>query len=377
MTSYASVNNLPSFDLWEKLNKKRLPLGFDLEITARCNNDCRHCYINLHAGDNEAKSKELGLDEINEIAKQASALGAIWVLITGGEPLLRKDFTDIYLLLKKKGFLVSVFTNACPVTSEHIQLFKKYPPRDIEITVYGVTKETYEKVSRIPGSYKAFRKGLDLFLENGIPVSLKAMAMRSNVEELKDIAEFCRKYSKDAFRFDPQLHLRYDGDRDRNLEIMAERLSPHEIASLDRMDPLRLAAVQKECQQAVSTDSEHEHTCNHVFHCGAGKTSFSINYQGQFLLCASLQHPSTVYDLRQGGKILEGSLVDAWNNFVPRVLGIETTNKDFINNCLHCKYANLCFNCPANAYLENGEMDGRVPYFCRIAHTRSEEIENA
>lgn len=127
-----------------------------------------------------------------------------------GEPLLRRDFHDIYLALKKKGLLVSVFTNACLVTDREIQLFKTYPPRDLEVTVYGITPETYEQVTRRPGSYRGFRKGLDLLLSNGIKVNLKAMAIRSNIQELPAITAFCRKYTRNTFRFDPLLHHRYD-----------------------------------------------------------------------------------------------------------------------------------------------------------------------
>jgi len=110
--------------------------------------------------------------------------------LTGGEPLLRRDFSDIYLMLKRKGLLVSVFTNATLVRKEHIALFKKYPPRDIEVTIYGSNQATYEAVSRVSGSYQAFVHGLNALFEAGIPVRLKAMAMRSNLADIEAIAEF-------------------------------------------------------------------------------------------------------------------------------------------------------------------------------------------
>ena len=97
--------------------------------------------------------------------------------------------------------------------------------------MYGATQETYERVTRRPGSYAAFRRGLDLLLEGGVTVRLKAMALRSNAHELPAIARFCRERTKDYFRFDPLLHLRYDGDPRRNAEIRAERLSPEEIVA--------------------------------------------------------------------------------------------------------------------------------------------------
>ena len=51
---FVSALQLPDFHLWDKLQNRRTPICFDLEVTARCNNDCRHCYINLPAGDLEA-----------------------------------------------------------------------------------------------------------------------------------------------------------------------------------------------------------------------------------------------------------------------------------------------------------------------------------
>jgi MoaA/NifB/PqqE/SkfB family radical SAM enzyme len=95
-----------------------------------------------------------------DIARQAVRMGAMWCLITGGEPLLRDDFPDIYMGLKRLGLLVAVFTNATLISAEHVALFKKYPPRDIEITVYGVTKNTYEAVTRRPVHLKNLWAGL-------------------------------------------------------------------------------------------------------------------------------------------------------------------------------------------------------------------------
>jgi radical SAM protein with 4Fe4S-binding SPASM domain len=365
--SFVSSAGLHDFSLWEKIEGKRVLISFDLEITARCNNNCRHCYINLPAGDRVAKQKELSLEEIREIADEAVSLGALWCLITGGEPLLREDFFDIYLSLKKKGLLVSVFTNATLVTAKHIELFKKYPPRDIEVSVYGVSKETYERVTRRPGSFDAFRRGLNLLLTRGLKVRLKAMTLRSDVHEQLEIARFCKERTRDYFRFDPFLHLRYDGDPTRNTEIKCERLSAEEIVALERSDPERFQALERDCDRPIVPESCHT-TCNHLFHCGAGSGSFSLSYDGTFRLCPSLWHPDCVYDLKKG------NLTDAWYNFVPRVRDMRSERSEFLKTCRVCPLINLCMWCPANAHLETGELDAMVKYFCEVAHARAEAI---
>jgi radical SAM protein with 4Fe4S-binding SPASM domain len=364
---FVSSVSMPKFHLWDKLNEKRAPISFDLEVTARCNNDCRHCYINLPAGDREAKARELSLQEILGIARQAVNLGALWCLLTGGEPLLRDDFFEIYLGLKRLGLLVSVFTNACLMTPEHVQLFKQYPPRDLEVTVYGATRETYEGVTRRSGSFSAFRRGLDLLLAAGVKVRLKAMAMKANAHELPEIAAFCRDRTRDYFRFDPFLHLRFDFDPLRNEEIKAQRLSPEEIVAIEQADPARFQALKEGCEELIGpgwTDPD----CNHLFHCGAGLGSFSVSFDGFFRLCPSLWHPDCISDLRQG------SLREAWENLVPQVRARRSQNREFLEKCWGCHLVNLCLWCPAHAHLETGRLDTWVEYFCRVAHARAQPL---
>lgn len=360
-----SYTSLPDFALWDALGDRRIPLSFDLEVTARCNNNCRHCYINLPADDRAARHHELRLEEIDRIADQAVSLGALWCLITGGEPLLRTDFPDLYRMLKSKGLLVSVFTNACLVTDEHIKLFRSYPPRDIEVTVYGATGETYERVTRSSGSYAAFRRGLALLLEGGVKVNLKTMALRSNMGELPLIARFCRERTKDAFRFDPILHLRFDGNERRNGEIRAERLSAEEIVGVERLDPERSAALKKTCGR-LGTGVPEAGSDDRLFQCHTGAESFAVSSNGLFRLCSSLWQRDCLYDLRQG------TLAEAWLDFTPRIRAITSDNAGFLETCRLCPLMNLCQWCPAHAHLECGRMDERCDYFCRVAHARAE-----
>ncbi|MDD1701598.1 MAG: radical SAM protein [Methanoregula sp.] len=314
--------------------------------------------------DRAARENELSPVEINRIADEAVALGAIWVLITGGEPLLREDFSEIYHILKRKGLLVSIFTNATLVRKDHAELFKKYPPRDIEVSVYGATQETYERVTRRPNSFRAFQRGLRFLTDSGVRVRLKAMALQSNLHELAKISEFCRAHTKDYYRFDPLLHLRFDGNAARNAEIIAERLTPEEIVAIERADSERFSTLEKNCGNLINEKFCHTE-CDHLFHCGAGNGSFSISYDGRFRLCSSLWAPETMYDLRTG------SLVEAWEHTVPHVRDLRSKNPEFLNTCRKCPIINLCLWCPAHAYLENGAMDTRVEYFCRVAHARA------
>lgn len=366
--TYVSSRRLPEIGLWDKMRERRGLISYDHEITARCNLNCRHCYINLPASDAAARSKELSLEEIGRIADEAVSLGAVWCLLSGGEPLLREDFPEIYLLLKRKGLLLSVFTNATLVGEEIVRLFKAYPPREIEVTVYGATEGTYEKVTRKNGSFRAFRRGLDLLRDNGLSVRLKTMALRSNFEELPAVARFCRERTRDFFRFDPFLHLRFDGNQARNAEIRAERLTPEEVVALERSDSERFRQLEENCDKLIVGGFEHM-MCRHILHCGAGLRNFALGYDGTFRLCFSLWHPDCTADLRKTG------LREAWTELVPRVREMRSERKAFLEGCRVCPIINLCLWCGANAYLETGELDGPVDYFCRVAHARKQALK--
>ena len=364
--------DIKEFALWGKAVESHAPIMFDAELTARCNNDCTHCYINLPAGDRAARSAELSTAEWLELGAQAAELGALSCLLTGGEPLLRDDFADVYLGLRRLGLLVSVFTNACLVNADVAALFRRYPPRDIEVSVYGATRETYERVSRKRGSFDAFVRGLDLLLESGIPVRLKAMAMRSTRDELDRIGEFCRARTSDFYRFDPLLNLRLDGDERRNDDIRAERLSGSEIAEIERADAERRGALERGCSSEgdlVTTDFEHW-GCDHLFHCGAGNLSFTVGYEGTFRVCTSMCHPDTVVSVRPGapGAV---TLREAWKDWIPHVRDLRGSDRDFLERCRKCDVINLCLFCPAHSYLETGRMDAWVEYFCEVAHARA------
>ena len=180
---YVTKVNAARHRVWQE----RAPLlgSLDLELTERCNNNCIHCCINLPQEDIGAKQRELGTAEIQGILTEAAALGALSVRFTGGEPLLREDFIDLYLYARRLGLKVLLFTNARLITPELADLFARIPPLvEIEVTVYGLKPQSYEAVSRVPGSYEEFWRGVGLLLERNIPFVVKGALLPPNRPEM-------------------------------------------------------------------------------------------------------------------------------------------------------------------------------------------------
>ena len=128
--------------------------------------------------------------------------GCLWLLLTGGEPLLRRDFLDIYTYAKRKGLILTLFTNGTLITPRIADYLAEWRPFNIEITLYGATQETYERVTGIPGSYARCRRGIDLLLERKLPLNLKTMVMTLNHHELDQMKSLAASLGV-QFRFDP------------------------------------------------------------------------------------------------------------------------------------------------------------------------------
>jgi radical SAM protein with 4Fe4S-binding SPASM domain len=235
------------------------------------------------------------------------------------------------------------------------------------VTVYGVTEETYERVTGTPGSFAAFRRGFEGLLRSGINFGLKATILRSNFRELPAIRSFGEKHAKGDFRIDPILYTRFDGDARRNAMIRAERLTMKEIVEMEQAESRWFVEKRIIDDDLLSPELSHINRVR-LFRCNAGDGRFSVGFDGTFRLCALLWAPGTTFDLRKG------TLKEAFDTFVPRVRGMCSRNRGFLDTCRKCPRLDFCSWCPAHAHLETGDMDARAPYFCAIAHARAEAI---
>src|SRR5216683_186702 len=163
---------------------EQLPLNGTIEVTRRCPLECVHCYNNLSMDDVGARSQELTYAEHCRILDELADAGCLWLLYTGGEILARRDFLDIYTYAKKKGFIITLFTNGTLVTERIADHLVAWRPFAIEITLYGLTKDTYEHLTGISGSFDKCMRGIRILLDRRLPLALKTVAVSTNRHEI-------------------------------------------------------------------------------------------------------------------------------------------------------------------------------------------------
>jgi radical SAM protein with 4Fe4S-binding SPASM domain len=334
----------------------------DIELTERCNNACMHCYINLPQHDLLAQRKELSTDQWKHILQQAADLGALSVRFTGGEPLLRDDFTEIYLHARQLGMNVVLFTNARLITPELALLFAKIPLlRKIEVSVYGMYPQSYDTIARKSGAYQEFRRGLDLLVERHIPFVVKSVLLPPNKDEIESYeawAENLTGNSRPSYSVFLDLRTRRDSEA-KNRLIANLRLSAEEgLALLTRDHEAYRKSIGQFFDQFIYFHS------NELFNCGAGVNG-CVDAYGNYQMCILLRHPDTIFDLNQG------SLKEALTDFSPRVRQMRASNPAYLQRCACCFLNGLCEQCPAKSWSEHGTLDTPVEYLCEITHAQA------
>jgi radical SAM protein with 4Fe4S-binding SPASM domain len=335
--------------------RDRLPVSATVEVTRRCPLACSHCYNNLPMDDRDARQQELSTEEHYRLLDQLADAGCLWLLFTGGEIFARRDFLDIYIYAKRKGFLITLFTNGTLITPRIADMLVEWRPFAIEITLYGRTRETYEALTRIPGSYDRCLAGINLLRERGLPLALKTVAVAANRHEIWDMKRFVEDDLGLPFKFDAMMTPRIDCSQ----SPLEQRLGAAEIVELDLLDPRRRSEWEQFAGDFIRPQQASGHE-EDVYHCGAGINSFAVDPLGKMSLCV-MSHQDA-YDLR------DGTVEQGWAGFLLSVRDRQITR---VTKCTTCQLKSVCGMCPASAELESGDPETPVEFLCHVAHLRA------
>jgi len=291
-----------------------------------------------------------------DVLDSMAEAGCLFLLITGGEPLLRPDFAAIYQHARQRGMIITLFTNGTLLTPQIADLLADMPPFSMEITLYGASAETYERVTGVAGSYARCRRGIDLALERGLKLGLKAVLMTLNQHELPQMRALAEQFGC-KFRYDGTLWPRLDGGR----QPFCYRLSVGELLALDRADPQR-------CQEWVRVAGKFSGQAarsEYVYGCGAGLESFHIDSAGRMCVCTMARRPS--WD------VLEGSFQEAWE----RLGDLRRVKRRLDTPCRTCTLGALCMQCPGWSQAMYGDDETPVDYVCELGRQRAVLVQLA
>lgn len=334
-----------------------LPISGNFELTPRCNFNCKMCYVHLSEEEQCRRGKELSADEWLAAAEKARDAGMVFLLLTGGEPLVRQDFRYLLAELKKMGLMVSINSNGSLINDDWIEFFKSEPPIRFNITLYGAGNEAYERLCGRPVFDKVVNN-IRALKEIGIGVKLNVSLTRYNAEDMAKIYEIADELGTPiqlaTYMFPPTR-------RDEKLIGQNDRFSAKEAAEYGvEWDKLRFTDEQFLKRAEAMRDGlclPAEDVCDGApgegILCRAGRSSFWINWQGAMTPCGMMTEPAF--------SVPELGFDEAWARTKSAASAIRLPA-----DCVSCKYKNACHACAAMCVTETGKFDKRPDYVCEM-----------
>ncbi len=349
-TSHLStVDYLLNFS--DRAYQERIPLSGSIDITSKCNFKCIHCYYTQDKNEREELNTERWLSIIDEITEA----GCLFLLISGGEPLLRKDFSIIYRHAKMNGILLTVFSNGTLITEEIAELFLEFPPQTVEITIYGATPKTSDRITGVKGSLEKCLKGIETLLHYNVNVKLKTILMTENAHEFDAIENIARKFGV-PFRFDAAIFPRFNGD----CTPLNLRVQPEFAVKKEFSDPLMLQKYRDYFEKTKNFP-----VVDTLYICSAGYTNFHIDPYGNLKPC--LMTDKISYNIKNE------SFMNGWDNAISNII-LEKAPEGY--ECNKCEKRTLCGFCPAFFLMENGNEYTRSEFLCKMGEERYRLITN-
>ena len=352
-TNFRRVDTLP-----------RIPLKGSLDLTYRCNNNCRHCWLRI-APDTEEKEQELSLEEIKRIVDDAKGMGCRHWHMSGGEPMLRGDFVEIFDHITANSNSYSLNTNGTLITPEIAKLLKRKGVK--MVALYGSTAWVHDHITCTPGSFEATMRGFTYLKEAGAGFIVQLIPMRDNYHQFQDMVRLAESLSKHYKIGAAWLYFSACSDSEKNQEIMRQRLSPGEVVEIDKPD----LAYEDSMNKAEEIDGCSAEKEDYFFSsCIANRRDFHIDPYGKMTFCSFIKEPVLRYDLRKG------SFKECWEEFIPSLAHKIGITDEYLNNCGSCELRKDCRWCPVYSYLEHRRFSAKVEYLCGVAKENRKFKEN-
>lgn len=327
-----------------KVIEQRIPITGSIDVTRRCNLRCVHCYYQ-DCGGAAGRARELSTSQWKSLIDQITDAGCLFFLITGGEPMLRDDFSAIYRYARQKGLLVTVFTNGTLIGEDILACFRELPPYKVEISLYGASQAVYERITRTPGSYKRCMHGIDQLRALGVNLAIKTMDMTLNHDEYDAIQAFCRRldipFRSDAFIIPTMA---------KGPQPVCYRITPQQTVAKELALPGQIERLAAYC------DTHRGPLADGLYNCGAGMIGFHISAYGLLQPCLLSEKPT--YNL------LEGSFAHGWREVMPKVREAPAGKYAVCNTCPKRVVCGFCA-----AIAQRGD-EASIHYLCQSANLR-------
>jgi len=318
------------------------------ELTFRCGLHCRHCYTDCYNTPRFAK-RELTFSQVARLLDKIRDSGVLWLCLTGGDPLCRPDFLEIYAYAKARGFLITVFTSGQALGPRVIEYWRQYPPFVVELTVNAARKSLYEAIAQTKNSYAKVMTGIERMQRARIPFKIKTQVTRDNQGEVPRLEKLAARLHV-SFTPNYFLNPRLDADQ----SPCGLRLTPREVIRTAYGTDMPAVSCQRPALTRPATGAGR---AENIFPCAVcSGDGFYVDPYGNMVLCYLIRQPR-VNLLRCG---VEAGLARLQTWALSRKFRSRSA-------CRRCALKAHCSWCPGRAFLETGDPQAAIEYYCKLA----------
>lgn len=315
-----------------------------IELLTQCNLACEHCYLPQH------NNRGLSTDIVKKLLNDLRREGVITVSFTGGEIFLRNDLFELIEEARKHYMRVFLLSNATLINREKAKRLRELNVAQVSTTLFSLNPEIHDLISGVNGSQKRAMQGISFLKEFGVPVNVKMPIMKYNADDVKDLADFCKKNSFD-FLASPNIFARNDGDKTpKLLQVEDEKL--YEIVKY--LDESQMGLEYGDVNKYRS-QNQADVPCIAIF------SSMAIDSLGDVYPCNSF--------LYKVGNIFNNSINHIWNE--SEKLRYLKSIKNDMTKCCDCEFVAHCTRCPGLALAETNSMYGCDSFARKLAQIRS------
>ncbi len=187
-------------DVWRRVEGFQRPYVISWNLTYRCNLACEHCYLDaggspLVRTENFADRSELGTEECYKVIDEIAAFAPeCLTILTGGEPLLRRDILDIVKRAADRGLWVVVGTNGVRISENVAQRLAEAGARGLSLSLDALDPDRHDRFRRVRGAWQNTVDGAEILNRVGLPFIVQTTAGSHNQGELDAIADFAHDH---------------------------------------------------------------------------------------------------------------------------------------------------------------------------------------
>jgi MoaA/NifB/PqqE/SkfB family radical SAM enzyme len=244
------------------------------------------------------------------------------------------------------GFLLRVFTNATLVTDKIVALFEERPPQDVQISMYGASRETYGRIAGWPGGYDRMVEGIDRIRAVVPSVRLKTTIIRDNAADWEGMRDFARERNMPF----STASLPMPAIRGAKADVRSCRLNLQELLDFHHKHHFNI-----ENEGCAPSPEERA-----PLYCEAGLASYAVLWHGAMVACMTDSDPDCVK-----GYPLEEGFDAVWQRLVKFREG-----KALPEECKTCPCYAECSTCAIHHRAESGSYCKRTRYACDFYHIR-------